>query len=107
MKKHPNVQAEVITIINYFFWRIHYHIRSDYRKGSDGAVRGKRSWRLPACFRATCSVREKTSSDDVTVEEVEERLKTPVQIIDEPGQRPGESRCGGKPGDDTQKENNV
>mgnify|MGYP000609332405 CR=1 FL=1 len=47
-EKYPNVQAEVITIINYFFGRIHYRIRSDYRKGSDGAVRGKRSWRLPA-----------------------------------------------------------
>lgn len=44
--------------------------------------------------------------DDVTVEEVEERLKTPVQIIDEPGSDlvkavVEETR------DDTQKENNV
>ena len=38
-------------------------------------------------------------------------FKVPI-LIDEndviiAGQRPGESRCGGKPGDDTQKENNV
>ena len=58
-----------------FLWRIHYRIRSDYRKGSDGAVRGKRSWRLPAASVQHAPFGKNVFLDDVTVEEVEERLE--------------------------------
>ena len=41
---------------------ISYRIRSDYRKGSDGAVRGKRSWRVPAASVQYATFRKKRLS---------------------------------------------
>ena len=84
-EKYPNVQAEVITIINYFFGE---------SITVSGLITGKDLMEqlegrdLGDCLLLPCNMLRSGKNvflDDVTVEEVEERLKTPVQIIDEPG----------------------
>lgn len=84
-EKYPNVQAEVITIINYFFGE---------SITVSGLITGKDLMEqlegrdLGECLLLPCNMLRSGKNvflDDVTVEEVEERLKTPVQIIDEPG----------------------
>ena len=84
-EKYPNVQAEVITIINYFFGE---------SITVSGLITGKDLMEqlegrdLGGCLLLPCNMLRSGKNvflDDVTVEEVEERLKTPVQIIDEPG----------------------
>ena len=84
-EKYPNVQAEVVTIINYFFGE---------SITVSGLITGKDLMEqlegrdLGDCLLLPCNMLRSGKNvflDDVTVEEVEERLKTPVQIIDEPG----------------------
>ena len=81
-EKYPNVQAEVVTIINYFFGE---------SITVSGLITGKDLMEqlegrdLGDCLLLPCNMLRSGKNvflDDVTVEEVEERLKTPVQIID-------------------------
>lgn len=59
-EKYPNVQAEVITIINYFFGES--ITVSGLITGKDLMEQLEEEILATACcFRATCSVREKTS----------------------------------------------
>ena len=84
-EKYPNVQADVVTIINYFFGE---------SITVSGLITGKDLMEqlegrdLGDCLLLPCNMLRSGKNvflDDVTVEEVEERLKTPVQIVDEPG----------------------
>ena len=79
-EKYPNVQAEVVTIINYFFGE---------SITVSGLITGKDLMEqlegrdLGDCLLLPCNMLRSGKNvflDDVTVEEVEERLKTPVQI---------------------------
>ena len=108
-EKYPNVQAEVITIINYFFGESIYRIRSDYR-GKD-LMEQLEGRDLGDCLLLPCNMLRsgKTSfSTMLTVEGWKRRLKTPVQIIDEPGSDLGKAVV--EENQETaipQKENNV
>ena len=84
-EKYPNIQADVITIINNFFGE---------SITVSGLITGKDLMEqlegrdLGDCLLLPCNMLRSGKNvflDDVTVEQVEERLGTPVQIVDEPG----------------------
>ena len=84
-EKYPNVQAEVVTIINYFFGE---SITVSVLITGKDLMEQLEGRDLGYCLLLPCNMLRSGKNvflDDVTVEEVEERLKTPVQIIDEPG----------------------